>query len=125
MRISGRELPSGSRRMRLTGRSDANVVMSSSMRDDPLLTEEVMRGSRMYWDMYTRDSISAIKDEIESAYLDDEADGGTIARRVEPRRRSQPEASQSLAPYAYNASIRPAKCGQTRTTVERLRREVV
>lgn len=83
MRISGRTVAK-----RVEAYAESRPDSDAGRRDvifdenDPYLAEEVMRGSRMYWDMYTRDSIRAIKDEIESAYLDDEADAGTIARRV-------------------------------------------
>lgn len=84
MRISGREIAKRVEQYSLD-RGDVDYQRRDVVFDerDPLLTEEVIRGSRLFWDKYARDTIRAIKDEIESSYLEDDADAGTIARRVE------------------------------------------
>lgn len=97
MRISGREI---ARRVEnyMLDREGLDYQRRDVIFDerDPLLTEEVTRGSRLFWDMFGRDSIRAIKDEIESAYLEDNADGGTIARRVEAVAGLSPRQARAL-----------------------------
>jgi len=50
--------------------------------EDQYLAEEILRGSQIFWHIYERDTIRAIKDEIEDSYLSgDQPD--VMARRVE------------------------------------------
>ena len=97
MRISGRTVAKNveayAERMPGSDAGRRDVIFDEN---DPYLAEEVMRGSRTYWDMYTRDSIRAIKDEIESSYLDDDADAGTIARRIALMAGLSPRQSSAL-----------------------------